>query len=38
MLNKDYKEMLQVLLKNKESTGREKDQLDAKYLRENNDA
>jgi predicted nucleotidyltransferase len=26
------------LIKNKESTGREKDQLDAKYLRENNDA
>ena len=26
------------LIKNKESTGREKDQLDAKYLRENHDA
>ncbi len=26
------------LIKNKELTGREKDQLDAKYLRENNDA
>jgi len=26
------------LIKNKESTGREKDQLDAKYLRKNNDA
>ena len=26
------------LIKNKESTGREKDQLDVKYLRENNDA
>jgi hypothetical protein len=26
------------LIKNKESTGREKDELDAKYLRENNDA
>ena len=26
------------LIKNKESTGREQDQLDAKYLRENHDA
>ena len=26
------------LIKNKESTGREEDQLDAKYLRENHDA
>jgi hypothetical protein len=33
MLNKDYKEILQNLLKNKKSTGREKDKLDIKYLK-----
>lgn len=33
MLNEDYKEILQSLLKNKQSTGRKKDQLDVEVLK-----